>query len=60
MKANCMICGREDDTYWMKEISTGRARQYICYECEKLGRQQCEAAELTKHRHYKKKKPGNK
>lgn len=55
-----MICGREDDTYWMKEITTGRARQYICYECEKLGRQQCEAAELIKHRHYKKKKPGNK
>lgn len=55
-----MICGREDDTYWMQEISTGRSTQYICYECEKLGRRQCEAAELEKRRKYNKKKPENK
>lgn len=59
MKANCYICGREDDTYWMRETSTGRMKRYICYECEKLGRKQCNVIDLGK-RTYKKKKPENK
>lgn len=54
-----MICGREDDTYWMRETSTGRMKRYICYECEKLGRKQCNVIDLGK-RTYKKKKPENK